>query len=103
MEKNKLAVVSVIVPVYNTAPYVEKCIQSIAGQTYDNIEIILVDDGSVDGSDIICRKFSLDEKRIKYIRQENTGVVRARKTGIDQISGDYVLFIDSDDWIAGYD
>lgn len=99
MEKDKHAVVSVIVPVYNTAPYVEKCIQSIVSQTYENIEVILVDDGSADGSDRICQKFSHAEERIKYIWQENKGVVRARKTGIDQASGEYMLFIDSDDWI----
>lgn len=99
MEKDNRAVVSIIVPVYNTAPYIEKCIQSIMDQTYENIEVILVDDGSTDGSDKICQKFSLKENKIKYIRQENLGVVQARKTGVDHASGEFTLFIDSDDWI----
>lgn len=99
MKNDEQGVVSIIVPVYNTGPYVEKCLQSIIEQTYENIEVILVDDGSTDGSDMICKKFSFREKKVKYIRQENQGVVRARMTGLDQASGDYTLFIDSDDWI----
>lgn len=99
MKMNNSVVVSVVVPIYNTASYVKKCIQSIVDQTYEKIEVILIDDGSMDGSDMICRSFLKKDKRIKYIRQENSGVVRARMTGIDQASGEYLLFIDSDDWI----
>lgn len=99
MKMNDSVVVSVVVPIYNTASYVKKCIQSIMDQTYEKIEVILIDDGSMDGSDMICRSFLKKDKRIKYIRQENSGVVRARMTGIDQASGEYLLFIDSDDWI----
>ena len=90
--------VSVIVPVYNVEPYIKKCIESIRNQTYDNLEIILIDDGSADNSGKICDMYQMDT-RIKVIHQKNQGVSRARNTGLDQMSGDYVLFVDSDDYI----
>lgn len=93
------ALVSIIVPVYNIAPYIKECIESIQRQTYRNIEIIIVDDGSTDGSDELCMIFAAQDKRIKVLRQENAGVVAARSRGIENASGIYMMFVDGDDWI----
>ena len=94
---NKL--VSVIVPVYNTEDYLIKCIESIRNQTYQEIEIILVDDGSTDGSFGICEQLQRKDERIIVIHKENGGVVSARKKGLEKARGEYSLMIDSDDWI----
>ena len=91
--------VSIIVPVYNVQNYLEQCISSICNQTYKNLEIILVNDGSTDNSGIICEKFAKSDSRIKLIAQENQGLTRARKAGVGQANGEYIGFIDSDDWI----
>lgn len=91
--------ISVIVPIYNTEKYLDKCIASICRQTYENLEIILVDDGSTDGSLSICRKYQSQDNRIKIISQENKGLIEARKHGLIQARGDVVGFVDSDDWI----
>ena len=92
------ALVSIIVPVYNTAEYVEECIQSILLQTYENIELILVNDGSTDGSGEICKKYG-HLPNVSYIEQGNTGVVGARKQGVEKASGEWIMFVDSDDLI----
>lgn len=92
-------VVSIVVPVYNVEPYLEKCVNSIVNQTYQNIEIILVDDGSTDGSGIKCDEFAQKDKRIIVIHKENGGLSDARNVGIEKATGDYIMFIDSDDWI----
>jgi len=91
--------ISVIVPVYNVAPYLSKCVESIINQTYKNLEIILVDDGSTDGSEKICDEFQQRDKRIKVIHKENGGLVSARKAGILIASGAYTAYVDGDDWI----
>lgn len=91
--------ISVIVPVYNTKLYLKKCIKSIMEQTYSNIEIILIDDGSTDGSAEICDNFALEDNRIKVIHQKNEGVTAARKTGLSIANGEYIGFVDADDWI----
>jgi glycosyltransferase involved in cell wall biosynthesis len=91
--------VSVIVPVYNTEQYIKKCVESILNQTYTDFELILSDDGSTDGSPELCRKFEQQDKRVKYIRQENKGAGAARNSGIDASSGMYITFVDSDDWL----
>lgn len=91
--------VSCIIPVYNVAPYLVKCLDSVIGQTYENIEIILIDDGSTDNSYQICKQFADNDSRVRLIHQENGGLSCARNTGIAQATGDYVLFIDSDDWV----
>lgn len=91
--------VSVIVPVYNVKEYLEKCINSILNQTYENLEIIIVDDGSTDGSSDICDQFLEKDNRVFVIHKENGGVVSARQAGIDKAKGEYVIAIDSDDWI----
>lgn len=92
-------IISVIVPVYNVQEYLEKCINSILEQTYADLEVILVDDGSTDGSRETCDKLAQNDRRIKVIHQQNAGQSSARNVGLDIATGDYVSFIDSDDWI----
>lgn len=89
--------VSVIVPVYNVEKYLKECVQSLQEQTYPNIEIILVDDGSKDSSGIICDELEKSDKRIKVIHKENAGLGYARNSGLEIAKGKYVTFIDSDD------
>ena len=91
--------ISVIVPVYNVEKYIKKCLDSIIYQTYKNIEIILVDDGSTDNSGIICDVYKERDKRIKVIHKKNNGVSAARNTGIENANGKWISFVDSDDWI----
>ena len=91
--------ISVIIPVYNPGEHLYKCLESIIHQTYDNLEIVLVDDGSTDGSAKVCLDYAKRDKRIRYIYQENSGVSRARNVGIDNSNGDYYSFIDSDDYL----
>ena len=91
--------ISVVVAIYNVEKYLEKCIQSIIFQTYKNIEIILVNDGSTDNSLNICKKYKSEDSRIIIINQENQGVSVARNNGIDRASGEYILFVDGDDYL----
>lgn len=90
---------SVIVPIYNTELFLPKCIESITNQTYDNLEIILVDDGSIDGSARICDRYAKKDKRIKVLHKKNEGLLKARKDGVLFATGDVITFVDSDDWI----
>lgn len=89
--------ISVIVPVYNAEVYLISCIESLLNQTHKNIEIILINDGSIDKSEEICKLYSSKYKNIKYFHQENRGVSAARNKGIEEASGKYVMFVDSDD------
>ncbi len=89
--------ISIIVPIYNAEKYIEKCINSITNQTYKNLEIILVDDGSTDKSGKICDKLSNKDKRIKVIHQTNSGVSIARNNALKIVTGDYIQFTDADD------
>ena len=89
--------ISVIIPVYNTEDYIEKCILSIMNQTYKNLEIILVNDGSTDDSIKICKRYAEKDNRIIIVNQENKGVGEARNHGIDVSTGDFISFVDSDD------
>ncbi|VSB04388.1 glycosyl transferase family protein [Streptococcus pneumoniae] len=91
--------ITVIVPVYNVENYLRKCLDSIITQTYKNIEIVVVNDGSTDASGEICKEFAEMDHRITYIEQENAGLSAARNTGLNNMSGNYVTFVDSDDWI----
>ena len=91
--------ISIIVPVYNVEPYLAKCIDSLINQTYNNIEIILIDDGSNDGSGEICEEYSKIDKRIRVVHEENQGVSHARNVGIELSTGKYITFCDSDDFI----
>jgi len=90
---------SVIVPVYNAERYLRQCLDSIVGQTYPNIEIILVNDGSTDGSGRICDEYAAKDSRIRVIHQRNKGLIGARKTAIAAARGEYVGWVDADDWI----
>ncbi len=92
--------ISVIVPVYNVEKYLKRCINSILGQTYNNFELILIDDGSPDNSGNICDEYVLKDSRVKVIHKENTGVSDSRNIGIGQAKGEYLTFIDSDDYIS---
>ena len=91
--------ISVIVPIYNVEKYLVKCIESIINQTYSNLEIILVDDGSPDNCHIICDEYAKKDSRIKVIHKKNGGLSDARNAGLDIATGEYISFIDSDDWI----
>lgn len=91
--------ISVIVPVYNVEPYLRRCVDSILGQTYENLEVILVDDGSSDGSGAVCDEYEAKDSRVRVIHKENGGLSSARNAGIDASTGEYLSFIDSDDWI----
>ena len=97
MEKNKI---SVIVPMYNTEDYIERCIRSIMKQAYKNIEILIVDDGSTDRSLEICQELQREDSRIRIIQQENSGVSKARNVGIENSEGEYIGFVDRDDYLA---
>ena len=92
--------VSIVVPIYNVEKYLNRCIESIVNQTYTNLEIILVDDGSPDNCPAMCDDWAKKDKRIKVIHKENAGLGMARNTGIDNATGDYICFFDSDDYVA---
>lgn len=92
--------VSIIIPIYKVEKYIERCINSILNQTYQNLEIILVDDGSPDGCPVICDKWSLKDNRIKVIHKKNEGLGKARNSGLDIATGEYILFVDSDDYVS---
>lgn len=92
---------SVIIPVYNVEKYIQKCLDSVLGQTEPNFEVVLVDDGSTDASGTICDEYGKKDKRIQVIHKKNGGPMSACMTGIEAACADYVVFVDSDDWIAG--
>lgn len=96
----KQTLISVIVPCYNVEEYLPKCIESILSQTYKNLEILLVDDGSPDNSGRICDEYAARDSRIKVIHKENGGLSDARNVALDVMKGEYVTFIDSDDYVA---
>ena len=91
--------VSIIIPIYNSENYLEKCISSAVGQTYGDLEVILVNDGSTDGSENICKTYEANDPRVRLINQKNAGVSAARNTGLDNATGELITFIDSDDHI----
>lgn len=94
-----MSLISVIIPVYNVEKYLSKCVDSIINQTYTELEIILIDDGSTDSSGKICDSYCNLDKRIKVVHQNNRGLSYARNIGIELATGKYISFIDSDDWI----
>src|SRR3954447_12026360 len=89
--------ISVIVPVYNVEAYLAECLESLAGQTFRDLEVVMVDDGSTDGSAAIAERFAERDPRLRLIRQPNGGLSRARNTGIDAAGGELLAFVDSDD------
>lgn len=96
---NQEAMISVIVPVYKVEEYLAQCVDSILAQTYRNLEVLLVDDGSPDRSGELCDDYAQRDARVRAIHKENGGLSSARNAGLDAASGDYVAFVDSDDWI----
>ena len=96
---SKEPLISVVVPIYNVEEYLDKCVESIINQTYKNLEIILVDDGSPDNSPMMCDEWSKKDKRIKVIHKKNGGVSSARNIGIDKSKGEWITFVDADDWL----
>lgn len=91
--------ISIVVPVYNVEKYINRCIDSVLDQSYANWELLLIDDGSSDNSGKICDSYSMKDNRIRTIHKPNGGVSSARNLGIEQASGDFITFIDSDDWV----
>ena len=91
--------VSVIVPVYNAGSYLEKCLDSILQQTYTNLELILVNDGSTDQSAAICERYKQQDQRVKVFHKQNGGVASSRNRALEAVTGDYILFVDNDDWL----
>lgn len=97
--KSDNLLVSVIIPVYNAELYLDQCVKSVLAQTYSNLEIILIDDGSQDGSAALCDTYAEREEKIKVIHKNNEGAAYARKMGLDLATGNFVLFLDGDDWL----
>ena len=95
-----LPIISIIIPVYNAEKELKKCVESIIRQTQRDIEIILIDDGSVDASLSICQRYAEEDCRVKVVHQKNAGVSAARNAGIGMATGEYIGFVDSDDWIV---
>lgn len=91
--------ISIIIPIYNTEKYLDRCIQSVLAQTYTNWELLLIDDGSTDSSGAICDKYAAQDSRILVFHKPNGGVSSARNLGLDNAKGEWVSFVDSDDWI----
>ena len=91
--------VSIVLPIYNVAPYLDRCMQSVVNQSYKNLEIIMVDDGSTDACSELCEKWNKHDNRVKVIHKSNAGLGEARNTGIENATGDYVCFFDSDDYL----
>ncbi len=91
--------ISIIIPVYNVEQYLHRCVDSVLNQTYKNLEIILVNDGSPDNCPFICDEYAKKDKRIIVVHKENGGLSSARNAGLEIVQGEYISFIDSDDWI----
>lgn len=92
-------IISIIIPVYKVEKYLDKCVRSVIGQTYSKLEIILIDDGSPDNCPELCDDYALNDSRIKVIHKSNGGLSSARNAGLDIATGDYIAFVDSDDWV----
>lgn len=91
--------ISVIVPVYKVAPYLRQCVDSIINQSFDDLEILLIDDGSPDQCGEICDEYAAKDSRVRVFHTENKGLSAARNLGLQKATGEYIGFIDSDDWI----
>ncbi|MDE5804225.1 MAG: glycosyltransferase [Lachnospiraceae bacterium] len=98
--KNEIPFLSVVVPVYNVENYLEECVESILQQSFVDFELILVDDGATDASGRICEEFGKKDRRVRVIHKKNGGLVSARKAGVKAARGDYVIYVDGDDWIV---
>jgi len=102
MKKNKKILVSIVVPIYNVEIFLDKCVNSLINQTYKNIEIILVDDESPDNCGKLCDEFAKKDKRIIVIHKKNGGLSDARNAGLEKSSGEYICFVDSDDFVSEF-
>lgn len=91
--------VSIVVPVYNTEKYLERCVDTLINQSYVNLEILLIDDGSTDGSGKLCDEFARMDPRIRVVHKVNGGLISAWKKGVEKSTGEYICFVDSDDWV----
>lgn len=96
----KMPLISIIVPVYQVKEYIDECVESLLAQTYSNLEILLVDDGSSDGSGEMCDTYAAKDARVRAVHQENQGLSAARNAGLDLAEGEYVAFVDSDDRVS---
>ena len=94
-----MPIISVIVPVYNTEKYLHRCIDSILAQTYADFELLLINDGSKDNSGAICNEYAVKDSRVRVFHKENAGVSKARNLGLDNAKGEWITFVDSDDWV----
>ena len=94
--------VSIIVPVYNVKPYLNRCVDSLLGQSYQNMELLLVDDGSTDGSEALCDEYAAQDARVRVLHKKNGGLSDARNAGVDAAKGEYLSFVDGDDWVSPY-
>ena len=94
--------VSIIVPVYNVKPYLNRCVDSLLGQSYQNTELLLVDDGSTDGSETLCDEYAAQDARVRVLHKKNGGLSDARNAGVDAAAGEYLSFVDGDDWVSPY-
>lgn len=93
--------ISMVIPIYNVEAYLTECLDSVTGQTYQNLEILLVDDASPDGCGVICDRYAVKDRRIRVVHKEkNGGLAEARNTGMEYATGEYLFFVDSDDWLA---
>lgn len=92
--------ISVIVPVYNVEPFISSCLDSLSKQIYQNFEVLMINDGSTDNSGVICREYADSDSRFHYFEKENGGLSDARNFGIEKSKGDYITFVDSDDWVT---
>lgn len=91
--------ISVIVPVYNVEPFISSCLDSLSKQIYQNFEVLMINDGSTDNSGVICQEYTESDSRFHYYRKENGGLSDARNAGIARAQGEFISFVDSDDWI----
>ena len=98
--EESMPVVSFVVPVFNVARYVRQCLESILSQTVSNIELFVIDDGSMDDSGVICDSIAASDTRVRVLHEDNTGVSHARNAGLELATGEYVCFVDSDDWLS---
>lgn len=92
--------ISIIIPAYNVELYIQKCVESIIKQKYTNWELLIINDGSFDSTEIICQKLATTDNRIQFLSKQNGGVSSARNLGLDKAIGDWILFVDADDWIS---
>ena len=93
------ALISVIIPVFNVEPYLQQCVESVLSQTYRNLEVLLIDDGSTDGSAALCDQWTERDNRVRVVHENNRGLSEARNTALNLMRGTHVMMVDGDDWL----